>query len=150
MCWKIQGKYHMRSRRILKIKSLISQNMCSSSCEDWCTKIKKLKIVYMKDYITQGDRISLNPCKSLEEGEGGQVSFSLVVIHTTWLRRCSLKLQTCYLRRRRGGQQKRQSKKPQPMNHQFLVYLTLMDPALLSIGSPSNYLSLVDQQFSIQ
>ena len=37
--------------------------------------------------------MSLFPCRSLGEGEGGQASSSLAVIHTAGLRRRSSKLQ---------------------------------------------------------
>ena len=144
-------------RKNRKIKSQISQKMYSSSCKDQCAKIVKLKTIYMKDCITQGDRISLNLYISLGEGEGGQASSSEAVINTAGLRRCSSKPQVCYLRRRRGGEQERQPKytlayEPLISSYlqRFLINLTLINLVLFVIGSLSNYPSLLYQWISIQ
>ena len=68
-----------------KTKTLKFSMICLSSCEDWRAKSIKPKSTNMKDCVTEGDRISLNPYRSVGEGEGGQASSSVMVIHTTEL-----------------------------------------------------------------
>ena len=82
------------------------------------------------------------PSRSLGEGEGGQASSSLAVIHTAGLRRCSSKLKACS-KMERGRRIGEVSKGSSLWGSESLLFIevpcqTLMGPPLVGIGSASN------------
>ena len=91
---KSWGRHHMCSERT-KNKILYSQRDVRCRAKIGVQKSVKHKTVYRVNCVTWGNRISLNPYRSLGEGEGGQASSSLAMIHTTGPRRRYSKLQAC-------------------------------------------------------
>ena len=146
-CWEIMGATSHVQRKNKKTKSPIPKEMFVV-IRRLVHKIRETeKTAYRVDCVTYGDRISLFPCRSLGEGEGGQASSSLAVIHTTELRRHSSKLQACseVERGRRIGEASKGSSLWGSESLLFIEvpYQTLMDPPLVGIGSTSNYLNLL-------
>ena len=144
MCLSLLGNIGATSHahwKNKKTKSLISQKEVCHRAKIGAQKSVK-QIAYWIDCVTYGDGISLFPCRSLGEGEEGQVSSSLVVIHTVGLWRRSSKLQT-YSEVERGRRIGETSKGSSLWGSESLLFIevpcqTLMGPPLVGIGSASN------------